>query len=112
MTVAQATSGVVVCIPGVGVVVVVRIPVVEVVGIGIVESLVLIRHKFLLFRDDGWGREGVVKRRYNMVWFSVSNQYQTTATSPANSPRATRAWTLVETAAPATNLFSQLRPGS
>ena len=42
MTVAQATSGVVVCIPGVGVVVVVRIPVVEVVGIGIVESLVVV----------------------------------------------------------------------
>ena len=42
MTVAQATSGVVVCIPGVGVVVVVRIPGVEVVGIGIVESLVVV----------------------------------------------------------------------
>ena len=42
MTVAQATSGVVVCIPGVGVVVVVRIRVVEVVGIGIVESLVVV----------------------------------------------------------------------
>ena len=42
MTVAQATSGVVVCIPGVGVVVVVRIPVVEVVGIGIVERLVVV----------------------------------------------------------------------
>lgn len=42
MMVAQATSGVVVCIPGVGVVVVVRIPVVEVVGIGIVESLVVV----------------------------------------------------------------------
>ena len=42
MTVAQATSGVVVCIPGVGVVVVVRIPVVEVVGISIVESLVVV----------------------------------------------------------------------
>ena len=42
MTVAQAASGVVVCIPGVGVVVVVRIPGVEVVGIGIVESLVVV----------------------------------------------------------------------
>ena len=72
----------------------------------------LVRHKFLLFRDDGWGREDVVKRRYNMVWVSASNQYQTIATSPANSPRATRVWTSVETAAPATNQFSQLKPGS
>ena len=45
MTVVQATSGVVVRILGAGAVVVVRIPgveaVVEVVGIGIVESLVV-----------------------------------------------------------------------